>query len=240
MVPLPLSRLPLNTTGRDFAVGDIHGSFTALQTTLDQIGFDPAGDRLISVGDLVDRGPESDAVLDWLARPWFHAIGGNHDFMVWRAALGDPFTQVDFREHGGRWLDALPADTQQRIGEALRALPLALEVQTPTGLIGIVHADCPSHDWADLHGDLPDWAADVCLWSRERFMNQDETPVAGVRAVIHGHTTLKAPVVLGNAHFIDTGGWAPGGYFTLLELATLQMHRGAVLTPRRVSRWSLF
>jgi len=39
-------------------------------------------DQLFSVGDLVDRGPESHRVLEWLARPWFFAICGNHDFMV--------------------------------------------------------------------------------------------------------------------------------------------------------------
>lgn len=42
-----------NTTGRDLAVGDIHGHFNKLQQHLDEMGFDPGkGDRLFSVGDL--------------------------------------------------------------------------------------------------------------------------------------------------------------------------------------------
>ncbi|MBP5140546.1 serine/threonine protein phosphatase, partial [Pseudomonas chlororaphis] len=45
-------RFELNTAGRDFAVGDIHGYFTKLQAALDAIGFNPAVDRLFSVGDL--------------------------------------------------------------------------------------------------------------------------------------------------------------------------------------------
>jgi serine/threonine protein phosphatase 1 len=70
----PIARFAPNTRGRDFAVGDIHGAFRALQIALDAIGFDCAADRLFSVGDLVDRGPESARVTEWLDKPWFHAI----------------------------------------------------------------------------------------------------------------------------------------------------------------------
>ena len=223
---LQIPRWPVNTRGRDFAVGDIHGCFTALLDALDRVGFDPAADRLFSVGDLVDRGPESATVLDWLSRPWFHAICGNHDFMVWRAALGDPYPDVDFRQHGGLWLKALPAARQAAIGEVLRTLPLAMEVETADGLIGIVHADCPVPHWPQMHDDLPDWAIDCCLWSRERFLSGRTEATGGVRATVHGHTTLPAPAVLGNAYLIDTGGWTPRGFFTLLELGPLVLHRG--------------
>lgn len=64
-----LKHFTVNTAGRDFAVGDIHGHFTRLQVALDAVSFDPAVDRLFSVGDLVDRGPESEQVLEWLAKP---------------------------------------------------------------------------------------------------------------------------------------------------------------------------
>ena len=83
-----MPRFAQNTVGRDFAVGDIHGCFTELQRGLEAIGFDPSTDRLFSVGDLVDRGPESHLALQWLHKPWFHAICGNHDFMAWRHAIG--------------------------------------------------------------------------------------------------------------------------------------------------------
>jgi len=68
-----------NTQGRDFAVGDIHGHFTRLQAALEAVDFAPEVDRLFSVGDVVDRGPESERVLDWLAQPWFFAVQGNHE-----------------------------------------------------------------------------------------------------------------------------------------------------------------
>lgn len=85
MNPSPLiRRFSRNPLGRDLAVGDIHGYFSRLEQTLNQAGFDPARDRLFSVGDLTDRGPDCTAVLDWLAKPWFHPVCGNHDDYVCR------------------------------------------------------------------------------------------------------------------------------------------------------------
>jgi serine/threonine protein phosphatase 1 len=59
-----------------------------------------------------------------------------------------------------------------------------------------------------------------------------------VRAVVHGHITIKNAQVLGNVHFIDTGGWMPGGCFTFLELETLKVVCGptAPPTPGRINR----
>jgi serine/threonine protein phosphatase 1 len=64
-----LQRFARNTQGRDFAVGDIHGCFSKLDAALCQVRFSPVHDRLFAVGDLVDRGPESAQVLEWLDQP---------------------------------------------------------------------------------------------------------------------------------------------------------------------------
>ncbi len=83
-------RFELNQRGRDFAVGDVHGCFTALQSALDSIGFSPTHDRLFCMGDLVDRGPESRLAEEWLEQPWFASTMGNHDLMASDYALGAP------------------------------------------------------------------------------------------------------------------------------------------------------
>lgn len=228
----PLQRFSANPRGRDFAVGDIHGTFTDLRKALHAIGFDEGCDRLFSVGDLVDRGPESAAVLDWLDLPWFHAVCGNHDFMAWRSALGQPFSDVDHLAHGGEWLARLPPERQRLIGERLQRLPMAIEVQTRAGVVGIVHADLPSDDWNDLAA--VDWSgldrigspAGQCLWSKARHRHGYEGVVRNIRAVVHGHTTLRKMAVLGNVYFIDTAGWRADGRFTFLELEQLQAIAG--------------
>lgn len=228
----PVQKFERNELGRDFAVGDVHGAFTALRTALTAIGFDRQKDRLFSVGDLVDRGAESAQVTDWLDEPWFQAVSGNHDLMAWRAALGQTFPQVDHVAHGGGWLQAMPAAEQERIGRRLAALPVALEVETPTGKVGIVHADFPSDDWHDLakidwNGlDRMDTEAGQCLWSVERYARRYPGVIRNIRAVVHGHMTVAKMVVLGNAYFIDTGGWRSAGRFTFLNLATLDAVTG--------------
>ncbi len=213
-----------NTVGRDFAVGDIHGCFSALQAGLDAIGFDPRVDRLFSVGDLVDRGPESHQVFTWLDKPWFHAIAGNHDFMAWRRALGKPYPEVDHALHGGAWLCDLSQSDQGEIGVRLAALPLVAEIATPEGAVGLVHADCPFDDWADMRNtpwhqlDGESQIVACCLWSVERYERQYAGRIRNIRAVVHGHRTVEAMRILGNVYFIDTGGWHPGGHFTFLNL----------------------
>lgn len=55
-------RFDRNPLGRDLIVGDAHGCLTKPRASLDAVGFNLERDRLFSVGDLVDRGPESDRI----------------------------------------------------------------------------------------------------------------------------------------------------------------------------------
>jgi hypothetical protein len=48
----------------DYAVGDIHGCLEKVLRLLAALRYDPAADRLIFLGDYIDRGPHSKGVLD--------------------------------------------------------------------------------------------------------------------------------------------------------------------------------
>jgi serine/threonine protein phosphatase 1 len=221
----------VNPHGRDFAVGDIHGHFTRLQSALDEAGFDPAVDRLFSVGDLVDRGPESQASLDWLDKPWFFAIQGNHEALAIQHTQGLPLDRM-YKASGGGWFLALTAQAQEHFATQFARLPIALEVDTPGGLIGLVHADCPLPTWemlrSTLQGYMPESETlqERCQWSRERLQLRDFSGIPDLRALIVGHTPRPQPEVLGNVLHIDTGGWRSDGrgYFTLVELGSLEMN----------------
>ncbi|QQX60889.1 metallophosphoesterase [Pseudomonas chlororaphis] len=221
-----IKRFAENTAGRDLAVGDIHGHFSRLQVALDAAGFDPAVDRLFSVGDLVDRGPECHQVLDWLDKPWFHPVRGNHDDYVCRFDTCDVDNWI---YNGGSWFAGLAWDEQREFSVRFRDIPIAIEVETPGGLIGIVHADCPFPAWGQLRAELemPEsnkrlkLVKNTCMWSRGRIQDGNQAGVDGLRALVCGHTPLRKPAVLGNVFHIDTAGWMDG-YFTLLNLSTLQ------------------
>ncbi|AZR94610.1 hypothetical protein BBB39_13095 [Bordetella trematum] len=225
---MKVRRFHTNQTGRDFAVGDIHGCFSKLQASLDLIGFDPAVDRLFSVGDLVDRGSESNAVLEWLARPWFHAVMGNHDDMALRWPRGNMEGDI-YRRNGGGWNIDQPRETQEAIASAMALLPVAIAVETAFGTVGVVHADVPTPTWAGFVDALEGGvgirarsAADAAMWSRGRITVGNTYRVPDVRAVVVGHTPVPQLVVLGNVYHIDTGA-VFGRPFTLLDLATLEV-----------------
>lgn len=201
-----------NLLGRDFVVGDIHGEFSKLERQLKQLDFDEAYDRLFSVGDLIDRGPESDEAADWVVRKeWFHSVAGNHDWMPADAlnpsypnACGNHFI------NGGQWFYGLPEVEQQCIAIVLKDLPLAIEVETDQGLIGIIHAEVPLNDWnlfQTLYPDNIDYFTSVAQWARKRISQGYTGVVEGVDKVYVGHTPTQdgRELVLGNVHYIDSG-----------------------------------
>lgn len=227
-----VKRFSRNLAGHDFIVGDIHGNFTRLQSFLDSIGFRKDVDRLFSVGDLVDCGPESHQALEWIGYPWFHAVAGNHEDMAIRWPNGN-MDAGNYEANGGAWNVANTDAERWFISDALSALPIAIELETEQGIIGIVHADCPCASWKEFVTALDDPLTprsklksliDCAQWLRMRIEYRLTGGVADVRAVVVGHTPLLKRVVLGNVHHIDTGGWFPvhkGGYFTVLHAETL-------------------
>ena len=240
---MPVSTSPLvrrfarNTAGRDLVIGDIHGCFSKARAALDAVGFDPAaGDRLFSVGDLVDRGPESADVLWWLDQPWFAAVQGNHEDMAIRwGRPGCPMDPELYALNGGAWNIANTAPERLAFSDALGVLPLAIEVETAAGPVGIVHADCPFESWQqfttlmarpDLTLHQRKAVRDAVMWSRERIETEDLSGVAGVVAVVVGHTPQDAPLWLCNVLYLDTAAWHQSGAcdreFAIYDLATLQ------------------
>jgi serine/threonine protein phosphatase 1 len=203
-----IEQYELNEKGRDFVVGDIHGCFTKLQQALDKVEFNPEVDRLFSVGDLVDRGPESDQVCDWLAKPWFHAVRGNHDqFII--DFMESPMMDVTMYElNGGKWFLKLIPDARPYYYEEMKKLPLLIEVKTKHGLVGIVHADIAGDDWEDFKKYLEQYYM-YALWSRDRHKRFKHDGIAndvkGLHRMYVGHNVTPEVTDIGNVRMIDLG-----------------------------------
>ena len=86
---------------RHLAVGDIHGCFESLKMLASFVPFQPA-DQIITLGDYVNRGPGSCAVLDWLIARHKNGnlvpLRGNHELMMLRAR--------DSEEGYKRWIES--------------------------------------------------------------------------------------------------------------------------------------
>src|SRR5205823_7793581 len=104
-----ISNLIASDKGRLYIIGDIHGRSDLLDNIADQISRDlaanPASDCLIvTIGDYIDRGPDSRGVVDRLAgNPFptdFVALKGNHEILL-ETFLRDPSTADRWRRLGG-------------------------------------------------------------------------------------------------------------------------------------------
>ncbi|MEC4747531.1 metallophosphoesterase [Methylomicrobium sp. Wu6] len=135
----PIRKLPANVQGKDYVVGDLHGCYRLLERLLDAVHFDKSRDRLFSVGDLIDRGPESLRCLQLLAEPWFYAVLGNHEIMMLdfflsylRSGSIDALTDnqgTGFLDYGGNWVkDYFQADQCTMSDEFNRGMAMILEL----------------------------------------------------------------------------------------------------------------
>lgn len=220
-----IQKFEKNLKGKDYVVGDIHGMFSQLENALKQINFNPETDRLFSVGDFLDRGADCtpEKIIDLLNKDWFFPVYGNHeDIFFLSVNLLMPVDNIV--QVGAKWtLDLKPRQIEE-ISELLYKIPLAIEVQTDKGKIGIIHADCPYSDWNQLEqlvsGPYYEHYFNYCLWSTNRVNLNNN--VKGVDALIVGHMVQPHYKVNGNVHLIDTGAVFKDGYFTILDLDTLE------------------
>ena len=205
-----IKKLKNNTVGKDFFVGDIHGCYEQLMEALEKIKFNPDVDRLISVGDLVDRGPDSVKCLNLLKETWFHAVSGNHEDMMIKSFRREWPTH-NYIQNGGKWFFHLPYEEQEQLVLlADTKMPLVIEVETNIGTIGVIHANAPD-DWQKYHrlNDDEDFFDDALvedtIWGRRRIYGNQSGRVKGIDYVVVGHTPVEDVTVLENIVYIDTG-----------------------------------
>jgi len=215
--------LPLNTEGRDFFVGDLHGHYDRLMAQLAEVGFDFERDRLISVGDLVDRGAQSEQVVALLDQAWFFAVRGNHDQFILdqyepeRIMLNGDYANYSPREIHQKmaafesdWFYALNPQQQDAVAHKLMPLPYVIVVPIEDYRIGVCHAAVPSaySDWADYLADLPQRnTRELTIRLRKVAQNLakgKDRVLSGIDYTVHGHCTFSQPLFGQSSGFIDT------------------------------------
>lgn len=193
----------INTKGRDFVIGDLHGCYDLFLKLLDDIKFDKENDRMFSVGDLIDRGDKNIECLKLIEKPWFHCVMGNHEKMMVDAVLKQLNVEL-WLQNGGNWSIGHPVDELIDLACLAKLLPYSITVQAKDGDIGICHAQPPSLKWEDVK-DPDERSKQIMLWARMWIEDKDMEDVEGVNMTIHGHTPVDKPEQIGNVLFIDTG-----------------------------------
>jgi serine/threonine protein phosphatase 1 len=238
------SASPPAEPGRIYVVGDIHGRSDLLDRITGEIFRDlaanPESDCLtVTLGDYIDRGPDSRGVLDRLVRnPFpteFIALKGNHEALI-DAFLRDPSIGDDWRRLGG--LETLHSygisvgpmmmgRNYRQAADALRAaLPGAhrefldsLRLSLPLGRYFLCHAGV--HPGLALERQTEEHL----LWIRDPFLT---SKADFGKIVVHGHSPTEQPEVLPNRINIDTGAYMTGR----LTCAVLEKERVRFLSTR--------
>jgi bis(5'-nucleosyl)-tetraphosphatase (symmetrical) len=172
-----------------FAIGDVQGCFDPLRALLDKLNYDPSVDRLWFAGDLVNRGPQSLAVLRFVkSLSNATAVLGNHDLHLLAVASGQAP-----RKKRDTFDDVLSAPDRDELLGWLRACPL-LHHDATLGYV-MVHAGVlpqwglataqrlaaeageyirrsdSNELFTHMYGDLPDhWQDELGGWARLRII----------------------------------------------------------------------
>ncbi len=206
---------------RILAIGDIHGCSRALDTLLAEVQPQPE-DLLITLGDYVDRGPDSHGVLERLVA--LHLTGrlvplrGNHDEMMLNArrsaeeerdwiACGGRSTLASYAEHGEA---GQPFGVPARHWEFLE-----------WSCFDWYETDSHFFVHANVYPDVPlaDQPTYMLLW--ETLDSHRSRPHISGKVMICGHSRQRegVPLDLGHAICIDT--WVYGsGWLTCLDVAS--------------------
>lgn len=231
-----------------YAIGDIHGHLAKLIDCHALIAADMAREGaapVVHLGDLVDRGPDSRGVIDFLiagqarGEDWV-VLKGNHDRMF-RLFLQDPplpdprlraeLSYLHPKIGGGATLASYGvANAQDR--------PVAPVHAEARAAVPAAHLDwlqaCPA-SWSRgeavfVHAGLRPGVAlaaqseEDLTWIREPFL---EDPRDHGALVVHGHTALPAATHYGNRLNLDSS----AGYGGPLSVAVIEGRRAWLLTP---------
>ena len=209
--------------GKLYAVGDIHGSYNLLMNKLNEMGFDFENDLLVAVGDLVDRGEQNTQCVELTGKPWFTSVRGNHEDLCIGGLHNESYKRCHI-SNGGDWFYRLDGQAMYNIAKTFAGLPIVLEVNHNGKKFGFVHGHIEQNDWDEFKQSFSQTQeyrspVELAMWGRERLDpdNQQYTHVAGVDAVIMGHTVTTKPCKRDNCYWIDTGAvhW---GTLTILDL----------------------
>jgi serine/threonine protein phosphatase 1 len=212
--PADLSLTLHPITMRLFAIGDIHGCASALRCLDRELKFGDS-DTVVTLGDYVDRGPDSRAVIEHLlelrSRCRLVTLRGNHEVMMLRARDDRSFLPKWLTYGGAEALDSYGAATFADIPDAHWDFIESTVFYHEEEQDFFVHAN--------VVPDLPlmQQPEKTLLWAH---FGVPRPHVSG-RRMLCGHTAQKSgrPLNYGHAVCLDTYAYG-GGWLTCLDVAT--------------------
>jgi serine/threonine protein phosphatase 1 len=207
---------------RTLAIGDIHGCLSALEFLLQFAEVKP-DDQIVTLGDYVDRGPDSKGVLDKLIQLHVNAqlipLRGNHELMMLGAYEGGRDDLRFWLSCGGA--EALESYASEGKSPSINHVPQNHWHFVKHKLHDWYETDTHLFVHANLHPGLPMNEQTSLYLHWEFFSEKLHHPHFSGKTMVCGHSTQKSgvPLNLGTAICLDTGA-SMGGWLTCLDVAT--------------------
>jgi len=247
-MPRPIRVTNDSTEGRlIYAVGDIHGRRDLLQLIVRKIAVDAIASgstqqpMLVFLGDYIDRGPESAAVVSYILTLRnldgfdVRCLKGNHEQTLLKF-LDDSTIGPTWAEHGGAATLAsygVAAPNMRSDKEGWEEARLAFRATLPFDHLdfyrGLQLSACVG-DYFFAHAGVRPGVAlaqqteQDLLWSRAEFLGE-KRPFEKI--IVHGHTPVETPFLGATRIAIDTGAYATGA---LTAVRLEGAHRAVVST----------
>lgn len=216
--------------GKIFAIGDIHGCAAKLELLLQRLPFDRAHDRLVFLGDYLDRGPNAKGVLDQLCQLQGDGVQviplmGNHEYLLLEYHRSGDQTLLPYLRRLG-----LESTLESYGGASLSSLAsLAFMPKEHRDFLASLLPYWQNEEYIFVHAGLlhdqplaEQDISDLCE-VREPFLSQERD--YGKR-VIFGHTPFATPLLTPFRTGIDTGA-VYGNLLTAVELPGMHFHHAA-------------
>jgi len=209
---------------KNYVIGDIHGNYFSLINLLNKLPMQNY-DKLIFIGDYIDRGPHSKRVVEFVKELQESgqavALMGNHEKMCLDSYRGSGYWgQVWMRNGGGKTIDSYDTRTKEEKKQPsfadedyeekydiwMSRLPEVskehLDWMESLKLSYEVDGYFICHAGIDPEVELEYQSEDDLLWIRNEFITY-ALPLP--KKVVFGHTPFEKPQILSNKIGIDTG-----------------------------------
>lgn len=189
-------------SNRTIFIGDVHGCFDELKELLEKVSFNKNSDRLIFLGDLINKGPHSKEVVDFVRGGGFECLLGNHELGFLRSLTDEKFFKKGFKKFYESYSDA--KEREETI-EWIKNLPLYIEESDFICIHGGLEPHIP------LNQQEPRVATRIRTWGgdREDLNNESNPPwhdfYEGEKTVIYGHWAMQGLHKTKNTICLDSG-----------------------------------